>query len=120
MKKNNKDCELKIRITSELKQKLYNQSSQVNMTMSEAVTYLIENGEIRIVESNNIDPIIVSNLARTFSNINQIAKAVNIAQKQGNISLNDIQNTQEALYKNERLLAGIIKYLKESNDNSDN
>lgn len=120
MKKNIKEAGLRIRLTSEQKQRLADMSLQLNMTMSEIVISLIENGKIEPTTQKELDPIIRANLGRAFSNINQMARVFNSARLAKTFGLEHIQAAQEALYKNERLLAGIMQELRKNNDRPNN
>ena len=110
MPKNIKDKVLSIRITSQQNSKLSDMARELKISRSEIISYLIDNGTVNSesIKKKELYPTIITYFARPFSNINQIAKRLNIAYKtSGNIGLEVILRAQEDLYK-------ILKLTKQS------
>ena len=119
MSKNVKDKMLSVRITYQQYNKLYKIALELDMSRSEIISYLIDNGTINSesIKKKELYPAIIANFARPFSNINQIAKRLNIAYKtSGNIALEVILQTQEELYKVQSVLTEILSLIKSSYD----
>ena len=146
MPKNIKDKVLSIRITSQQNSKLSDMArelkiskseiissfidngtgnsesikkKELDMSRSEIISYLIDNGTINSesIKKKELYPAIIANFARPFSNINQIAKRLNIAYKtSGNIALEVILRAQEDLYKIQSVLTEILSLIRSSYD----
>lgn len=119
MSKNVKDKMLSVRITYQQYNKLYKIALELDMSRSEIISYLIDNGTINSesIKKKELYPAIIANFARPFNNINQIAKKLNIAYKtSGNIALEVILQTQEELYKVQSVLTEILSLIKSSYD----
>ena len=119
MSKNVKDKMLSVRITYQQYNKLYKIALELDMSRSEIISYLIDNGTINSesIKKKELYPAIIANFARPFNNINQIAKKLNIAYKtSGNIDLEVILQTQEELYKVQSVLTEILSLIKSSYD----
>jgi putative mobilization protein len=119
MSKNVKDKMLSVRITYQQYNKLYKIALELDMSRSEIISYLIDNGTINSesIKKKELYPAIITYFARPFNNINQIAKKLNIAYKtSGNIALEVILQTQEELYKVQSVLTEILSLIKSSYD----
>ena len=119
MSKNVKDKVLSIRITSQQNSKLSDMARELKISKSEIISYLIDNGTVNSesIKKKELYPAIIVNFARPFSNINQIAKRLNIAYKtSGNIALEVILRTQEELYKVQSVLTEILSIIRSSYD----
>ena len=119
MPKNIKDKVLSIRITSQQNSKLSDMARELKISRSEIISYLIDNGagNSESIKKKELYPAIIANFARPFSNINQIAKRLNIAYKtSGNIALEVILRTQEELYKVQSVLTEILSIIRSSYD----
>jgi len=119
MSKNVKDKMLSVRITYQQYNKLYKIALELDMSRSEIISYLIDNGTINSesIKKKELYPAIIANFARPFNNINQIAKKLNIAYKtSGNIALEVILRTQEELYKVQSVLTEILSIIRSSYD----
>ena len=119
MPKNIKDKVLSTRITSQQYDKLSKIALKLDMSRSEIISYLIDNGTVNSesIKKKELYPTIITYFARPFSNINQIAKRLNIAYKtSGNIDLKTILQTQEDLYKIQSVLTEILSIIRSSYD----
>ena len=119
MPKNIKDKVLSIRITSQQNSKLSDMARELKISKSEIISSFIDNGtgNSESIKKKELYPAIIVNFARPFSNINQIAKKLNIAYKtSGNIALEVILQTQEELYKVQSVLTEILSLIKSSYD----
>ena len=119
MSKNVKDKVLSARITYQQYDKLSKIALELDMSRSEIISYLIDNGTINSesIKKKELYPTIITYFARPFNNINQIAKKLNIAYKtSGNIDLEVILQTQEELYKVQSVLTEILSLIKSSYD----
>ena len=119
MSKNVKDKVLSARITYQQYDKLSKIALELDMSRSEIISYLIDNGTVNSesIKKKELDSAIITYFARPFSNINQIAKRLNMAYKtSGNISLEVILQTQEELYKVQSVLTEILSLIKSSYD----
>ena len=119
MSKNVKDKMLSVRITYQQYNKLYKIALELDMSRSEIISYLIDNGTINSesIKKKELYPAIIANFARPFNNINQIAKKLNIAYKtSGNIALEVILRTQEELYKVQSVLTEILSIIRSNYD----
>ena len=119
MPKNIKDKVLSTRITSQQYDKLSKIALELDMSRSEIISYLIDNGTVNSesIKKKELYPAIITYFARPFSNINQIAKRLNIAYKtSGNIDLKTILQTQEELYKVQSVLTEILSLIRSSYD----
>ena len=119
MPKNIKDKVLSTRITSQQYDKLSKIALELDMSRSEIISYLIDNGTVNSesIKKKELYPTIITYFARPFNNINQIAKKLNIAYKtSGNIDLKTILQTQEELYKVQSVLTEILSLIKSSYD----
>lgn len=119
MPKNIKDKVLSIRITSQQNSKLSDMARELKISKSEIISYLIDNGTINSesIKKKELDSAIITYFARPFSNINQIAKRLNIAYKtSGNIALEVILRAQEDLYKIQSVLTEILSLIRSSYD----
>ena len=119
MSKNVKDKVLSTRITSQQNSKLSDMARELKISKSEIISYLIDNGNINSesIKKKELYPTIITYFARPFSNINQIAKKLNIAYKtSGNIDLKTILQTQEELYKIQSVLTEILSLIRSSYD----
>lgn len=119
MPKNIKDKVLSIRITSQQNSKLSDMARELKISRSEIISYLIDNGTINSesIKKKELDSAIITYFARPFSNINQIAKRLNIAYKtSGNIALEVILRAQEDLYKIQSVLTEILSLIRSSYD----
>ena len=119
MPKNIKDKVLSARITYQQYDKLSKIALELDMSRSEIISYLIDNGTVNSesIKKKELYPAIIANFARPFSNINQIAKRLNIAYKtSGNIALEVILRTQEELYKVQSVLTEILSLIRSSYD----
>ena len=111
MSKNVKDKMLSVRITYQQYNKLYKIALELDMSRSEIISYLIDNGTINSesIKKKELYPAIIANFDRPFNNINQIAKKLNIA-------LEVILQTQEELYKVQSVLTEILSIIRSSYD----
>ena len=119
MSKNVKDKVLSARITYQQYDKLSKIALELDMSRSEIISYLIDNGTVNSesIKKKELDSAIITYFARPFSNINQIAKRLNIAYKtSGNIDLKTILQTQEELYKVQSVLTEILSLIKSNHD----
>ena len=119
MSKNVKDKVLSARITYQQYDKLSKIALELDMSKSEIISYLIDNGTVNSesIKKKELYPTIITYFARPFNNINQIAKKLNIAYKtSGNIDLKTILQTQEELYKVQSVLTEILSLIKSSYD----
>ena len=119
MPKNIKDKVLSIRITSQQNSKLSDMARELKISRSEIISYLIDNGTINSesIKKKELYPAIITYFARSFNNINQIAKRLNIAYKtSGNIALEVILRAQEDLYKIQSVLTEILSLIRSSYD----
>ena len=119
MPKNIKDKVLSIRITSQQNSKLSDMARELKISKSEIISSFIDNGtgNSESIKKKELYPAIIVNFARPFSNINQIAKKLNIAYKtSGDIDLKTILRTQEELYKVQSVLTEILSLIKSSYD----
>ena len=119
MPKNIKDKVLSTRITSQQYDKLSKIALELDMSRSEIISYLIDNGTVNSesIKKKELYPTIITYFARPFSNINQIAKRLNIAYKtSGNIALEVILQTQEELYKVQSVLTEILSLIRSNYD----
>ena len=119
MSKNVKDKVLSIRITSQQNSKLSDMARELKISKSEIISYLIDNGTVNSesIKKKELYPTIITYFARPFSNINQIAKRLNIAYKtSGNIALEVILRAQEDLYKIQSVLTEILSLIRSSYD----
>ena len=119
MSKNVKDKMLSVRITYQQYNKLYKIALELDMSRSEIISYLIDNGTINSesIKKKELYPAIIANFARPFNNINQIAKKLNIAYKtSGNIALEVILRAQEDLYKIQSVLTEILSLIRSRYD----
>ena len=119
MPKNIKDKVLSIRITSQQNSKLSDMARELKISKSEIISSFIDNGtgNSESIKKKELDSAIIVNFARPFSNINQIAKKLNIAYKtSGNIALEVILRAQEDLYKIQSVLTEILSLIRSSYD----
>ena len=119
MPKNIKDKVLSTRITSQQYDKLSKIALELDMSRSEIISYLIDNGTVNSesIKNKELYPAIITYFARPFSNINQIAKRLNIAYKtSGNIALEVILRASEDLYKIQSVLTEILSLIRSSYD----
>ena len=119
MPKNIKDKVLSIRITSQQNSKLSDMARELKISKSEIISSFIDNGtgNSESIKKKELYPAIIVNFARPFSNINQIAKKLNIAYKtSGNIGLEVILRAQEDLYKIQSVLTEILSLIRSSYD----
>ena len=119
MPKNIKDKVLSIRITSQQNSKLSDMARELKISKSEIISSFIDNGtgNSESIKKKELYPAIIVNFARPFSNINQIAKRLNIAYKtSGDIDLKTILRTQEELYKVQSVLTEILSLIRSSYD----
>ena len=119
MPKNIKDKVLSIRITSQQNSKLSDMARELKISRSEIISSFIDNGagNSESIKKQELDSAIIANFARPFSNINQIAKKLNIVYKtSGDIDLKTILQTQEELYKVQSVLTEILSIIRSSYD----
>lgn len=119
MPKNIKDKVLSARITYQQYDKLSKIALELDMSRSEIISYLIDNGTVNSesIKKKELDSAIITYFARPFSNINQIAKRLNIAYKtSGNIALEVILRASEDLYKIQSVLTEILSLIRSSYD----
>ena len=119
MSKNVKDKVLSTRITSQQNSKLSDMARELKISRSEIISSFIDNGtgNSESIKKKELYPAIIANFARPFSNINQIAKRLNIAYKtSGNIDLKTILRTQEELYKVQSVLTEILSLIRSNYD----
>ena len=119
MLKNIKDKVLSTRITYQQYDKLSKIALELDMSRSEIISYLIDNGTVNSesIKKKELYPTIITYFARPFSNINQIAKRLNIAYKtSGNIDLEVILRAQEDLYKTQSVLTEILSLIRSRYD----
>ena len=119
MSKNVKDKVLSIRITSQQNSKLSDMARELKISKSEIISSFIDNGtgNSESIKKKELYPAIIVNFARPFSNINQIAKKLNIAYKtSGDIDLKTILRTQEELYKVQSVLTEILSLIRSNYD----
>ena len=119
MPKNIKDKVLSTRITSQQNSKLSDMARELKISKSEIISSFIDNGtgNSESIKKKELYPAIIVNFARPFSNINQIAKKLNIAYKtSGDIDLKTILRTQEELYKVQSVLTEILSLIRSSYD----
>jgi putative mobilization protein len=119
MSKNIKDKVLSIRITSQQNSKLSDMARELKISKSEIISSFIDNGtgNSESIKKKELYPAIIVNFARPFSNINQIAKKLNIAYKtSGDIDLKTILRTQEELYKVQSVLTEILSIIRSNYD----
>ena len=113
MSKNVKDKVLSARITYQQYDKLSKIALELDMSRSEIISYLIDNGTVNSesIKKKELYPAIIANFARPFSNINQIAYKTS-----GNIALEVILRAQEDLYKIQSVLTEILSLIRSSYD----
>lgn len=119
MSKNVKDKVLSARITYQQYDKLSKIALELDMSRSEIISYLIDNGTVNSesIKKKELDSAIITYFARPFSNINQIAKRLNIAYKtSGNIALEVILRASEDLYKIQSVLTEILSLIRNNYD----
>ena len=119
MPKNIKDKVLSIRITSQQNSKLSDMARELKISKSEIISYLIDNGTVNSesIKKKELDSAIITYFPRPFSNINQIAKKLNIAYKtSGNIDSKTILRAQEELYKIQSVLTEILSIIRSNYD----
>ena len=119
MSKNVKDKVLSARITYQQYDKLSKIALELDMSRSEIISYLIDNGTVNSesIKKKELYPTIITYFARPFNNINQIAKRLNIAYKtSSDIDLKTMLQTQEDLYKTQSVLTEILSLIKSSYD----
>ena len=119
MSKNVKDKVLSTRITSQQNSKLSDMARELKISRSEIISYLIDNGTVNSesIKKKELYPTIITYFARPFSNINQIAKRLNIAYKtSGNIALEVILRASEDLYKIQSVLTEILSLIRSNYD----
>ena len=119
MPKNIKDKVLSARITYQQYDKLSKIALELDMSRSEIISYLIDNGitNSEPIKKKELDPAIIANFSRPFNNINQIAKRLNIAYKtSGDIDLKTMLQTQEDLYKTQSVLTEILSLIRSRYD----
>ena len=119
MSKNVKDKVLSARITYQQYDKLSKIALELDMSRSEIISYLIDNGTVNSesIKKKELYPTIITYFARPFNNINQIAKKLNIAYKtSGNIALEVILRAQEDLYKIQSVLTEILSLIRSRYD----
>ena len=119
MSKNVKDKVLSARITYQQYDKLSKIALELDMSRSEIISHLIDNGTVNSesIKKKELYPTIITYFARPFNNINQIAKRLNIAYKtSGNIALEVILRAQEELYKVQSVLTEILSIIRSSYD----
>ena len=119
MPKNIKDKVLSTRITSQQNSKLSDMARELKISRSEIISYLIDNDTINSesIKKKELYPTIITYFTRPFSNINQIAKRLNIAYKtSGNIALEEILRAQEDLYKIQSDLTEILSLIRSNYD----
>ena len=119
MPKNIKDKVLSIRITSQQNSKLSDMARELKISRSEIISSFIDNGagNSESIKKQELDSAIIANFARPFSNINQIAKKLNIAYKtSGNIDSKTILRAQEELYKIQSVLTEILSIIRSNYD----
>ena len=119
MPKNIKDKVLSIRITSQQNSKLSDMARELKISKSEIISSFIDNGtgNSESIKKKELYPAIIVNFARPFSNINQIAKKLNIAYKtSGNIDSQTILQAQEELYKIQSVLTEILSIIRSNYD----
>ena len=119
MPKNIKDKVLSIRITSQQNSKLSDMARELKISKSEIISSFIDNGtgNSESIKKKELYPAIIVNFARPFSNINQIAKKLNIAYKtSGDIDLKTILRTQEELHKVQSVLTEILSIIRSNYD----
>lgn len=119
MSKNVKDKVLSTRITSQQNSKLSDMARELKISRSEIISYLIDNGTVNSesIKKKELYPTIITYFARPFSNINQIAKRLNIAYKtSGNIALEVILRAQEDLHKIQSVLTEILSLIRSNYD----
>ena len=119
MPKNIKDKVLSIRITSQQNSKLSDIARELKISKSEIISSFIDNGtgNSESIKKKELDSAIITYFARSFSNINQIAKRLNIAYKtSGNIALEVILRAQEDLYKIQSVLTEILSLIRSNYD----
>ena len=119
MPKNIKDKVLSIRITSQQNSKLSDMARELKISKSEIISSFIDNGtgNSESIKKKELYPAIIVNFARPFSNINQIAKKLNIAYKtSGNIDSKTILRAQEELYKVQSVLTEILSIIRSNYD----
>ena len=119
MSKNVKDKVLSARITYQQYDKLSKIALELDMSRSEIISYLIDNGagNSESIKKKELDSAIITYFARPFNNINQIAKKLNIAYKtSGNIDSKTILRAQEELYKIQSVLTEILSIIRSNYD----
>ena len=119
MSKNVKDKVLSARITYQQYDKLSKIALELDMSRSEIISYLIDNGTVNSesIKKKGLDASIITYFSRPFNNINQIAKKLNIAYKTSdNIDLEVILQTQEELYKVQSVLTEILSLIRNNYD----
>jgi putative mobilization protein len=119
MPKNVKDKVLSARITYQQYDKLSKIALELDMSRSEIISCLIDNGTVNSesIKKKELDSAIITYFARPFNNINQIAKKLNIAYKtSGNIALEVILRAQEDLYKIQSVLTEILSIIRSNYD----
>ena len=119
MSKNVKDKMLSVRITYQQYNKLYKIALELDMSRSEIISYLIDNGTVNSesIKKKGLDASIITYFSRPFNNINQIAKKLNIAYKTSdNIDLEVILRAQEDLYKIQSVLTEILSLIRSNYD----
>ena len=119
MSKNVKDKVLSARITYQQYNKLYKIALELDMSRSEIISYLIDNGTVNSesIKKKGLDASIITYFSRPFNNINQIAKKLNIAYKtSGNIDSKTILRAQEELYKIQSVLTEILSLIRSNYD----
>ena len=119
MSKNVKDKVLSARITYQQYDKLSKIALELDMSRSEIISYLIDNGTVNSesIKKKELYPTIITYFARPFNNINQIAKRLNIAYKtSSDIDLKTMLQTQEDLYKTQSVLTEILSLIRSNYD----
>ena len=119
MPKNIKDKVLSARITYQQYDKLSKIALELDMSRSEIISYLIDNGTVNSesIKKKELYPTIITYFVRPFNNINQIAKRLNIAYKtSGNIASEVILRAQEDLHKIQSVLTEILSLIRGSYD----
>ena len=119
MSKNVNDKVLSARITYQQYDKLSKIALELDMSRSEIISYLIDNGTVNSesIKKKGLDASIITYFSRPFNNINQIAKKLNIAYKTSdNIDLEVILQTQEELYKVQSVLTEILSLIRSNYD----
>ena len=119
MLKNIKDKVLSTRITSQQNSKLSDMARELKISKSEIISYLIDNGTVNSesIKKKELYPAIIANFTRSFNNINQIAKRLNIAYKTSDdIDSKTMLRAQEDLYKIQSVLTEILSLIRSRYD----